>query len=61
MQPDPRTGVGLLTGVLAGVPAWLIGLDLVFHPGLLNFLPNYIPTLGSVIGVIPPVLFTVVL
>lgn len=55
-----RTGIGLLNGVLAGVALWLIGVDFAFTWGLLTFLLNYIPTIGSVIAVIPPPLFALV-
>jgi AI-2 transport protein TqsA len=55
-----RTGVGLLTGIGAGLAAWLIGLDFAVLWGVLNFLLNYIPTLGSILGIIPPVLFGLV-
>lgn len=52
-----RTGIGALTGVGCGAGALIIGLDFWYIWGILNFLLNYIPTLGSIIGVIPPVLF----
>lgn len=55
-----RTGVGLITGVGVGLTAWAIGLDFPFIWGLANFLLNYIPTLGSIIGVFPPVLFAMI-
>lgn len=55
-----RTGIGLLTGVLVAAGAWLIGLDLAPIWGLINFLLNYVPTLGSILGVIPPTLFALV-
>ena len=52
-----RTGVGLVTGIAVGLFCWAIGLDLAFAWGLSNFLLNYIPTLGSILGVVPPVVF----
>lgn len=55
-----RTAIGLLNGVLAGLAAWLIGLDFAFTWGLVTFLFNYIPTLGSVVAVVFPVLFALV-
>lgn len=55
-----RTVVGLITGTGVGLAAWAIGLDFPFVWGLANFLLNYIPTLGSIIGVVPPVLFALV-
>ncbi len=55
-----RTGIGLLNGVLSAVAAWLLGLDFALIWGLITFLLNYIPTIGSVIAVIFPVLFALV-
>jgi predicted PurR-regulated permease PerM len=55
-----RTVVGLITGVLAGLACWIIGLDFAFIWGLSNFLLNYIPTIGSIIAVFPPTLFALV-
>jgi predicted PurR-regulated permease PerM len=55
-----RTGVGFITGVLVTIFCWLIGLDFALIWGLSNFLLNYIPTLGSIIAIIPPVLFGLV-
>lgn len=52
-----RTAIGLMTGAAVGVGALAIGLRFWFIWGLLNFLLNYIPTLGSILGVLPPVLF----
>jgi predicted PurR-regulated permease PerM len=55
-----RTGVGLVTGILVGTYSLLIGLELAFVWGMMNFLLNYIPTLGSIVAVIPPALFALV-
>jgi predicted PurR-regulated permease PerM len=55
-----RTLVGLITGVATGLVCLLAGLEFAFVWGLINFLLNYIPTIGSIIGVIPPVLFALV-
>ena len=52
-----RTGVGLVTGALVWLAAWAIGLEFAFVWGLLNFILNYIPTIGSILAVVPPVLF----
>ena len=52
-----RTVIGLITGSLVALSAWIIGLDFALIWGLGNFLLNYIPTLGSIIGVVPPTLF----
>ncbi|RIK43333.1 MAG: hypothetical protein DCC55_06065 [Chloroflexi bacterium] len=55
-----HTGIGIATGVLTGVTTWLIGLDFAFIWGLIAFLLNYIPSLGSIIAIIFPVLFAFV-
>lgn len=52
-----RTVVGLLTGVAVSVGCWAVGVELFIVWGALNFLLNYIPTLGSILGVFPPALF----
>jgi AI-2 transport protein TqsA len=52
-----RTFLGLLTGILSGLGAWAIGLDYPFIWGLTNFLLNYFPTIGSILGIIPPALY----
>ncbi len=55
-----RTVVGLMTGTLVWLFSMVIGLEFAFVWGFTNFILNYIPTLGSIIGVIPPVLFALV-
>ncbi|HXF61330.1 MAG TPA: AI-2E family transporter, partial [Caldilineaceae bacterium] len=55
-----RTVIGLITGVLVGLGAWLIGLDLAYIWGVTAFLLNYIPTIGTIIAMAPPVLFGLV-
>ena len=55
-----RTVVGLMTGTLVWLFSMIIGLEFAFVWGFTNFILNYIPTLGSILGVIPPVLFALV-
>jgi predicted PurR-regulated permease PerM len=50
------TLTSILTGVLTIVWCFIIGVDLAFVWGLIAFVLNYIPTLGSIIAVIPPTL-----
>ena len=50
------TLTSLLTGILTIVWCFIIGVDLAFVWGLIAFVLNYIPTIGSVIAVIPPTL-----
>lgn len=48
------TLTSLLTGVLTIVWCFIIGVDLAFVWGLIAFVLNFIPTLGSIIAVVPP-------
>jgi predicted PurR-regulated permease PerM len=51
-----RTVVSAINGVCAGLLAWAVGLDFAFVWGLLAFVLNYVPTLGSILAVAPPVM-----
>ncbi len=55
-----KTWVSLATGVMVAVPLWIMGIDYPVLWGLLAFLLNYIPTLGSIIAAVPPALLAVV-
>ena len=50
------TLTSLLTGILTIVWCFIVGVDLAFVWGLIGFVLNYIPTIGSIIAVIPPTL-----
>ena len=54
-----KTLVSLATGVAAGVLVWALGLDFPLLWGLLAFIFNYIPNLGSVLAGVPPVLLAI--
>lgn len=56
-----RTAVSVATGVLGGLWLWFVGTDYAFSWGVLIFLLNYIPYLGSIAAVFPPTLLTFVL
>ena len=43
-----------ITGVIAGLIYWFLGLELAFIFGSLTFLLNFIPTVGSIIAVLLP-------
>jgi AI-2 transport protein TqsA len=49
-----------VTGLLTGLVLWMIGLDLAVVFGLLAFVLNFIPSLGSIIAVILPLLVALV-
>ncbi len=55
-----RTMAAVLQGVAVTLLSWALGLDLALVWGLLAFLLNFIPTIGSVLAVIPPTLFALV-
>lgn len=51
-----KTLVSLGTGVIVAIWVAILGIDFPVIWGLLAFLLNYIPNLGSIIAAIPPVL-----
>jgi len=55
-----KTLVSLLTGVLSYLVLKLVGVDFAAVWALLIFLLNYIPNIGSILGVIFPALLTLV-
>lgn len=55
-----KTGVSLLTGVVSYAVLVLVGVDFAALWGLLIFLLNFIPNIGSVLGVIFPALMTLI-
>lgn len=44
-----------MTGVMAGLIYWFLGLELAFIFGSLTFLLNFIPVVGSIIAVLLPI------
>jgi len=54
-----KTLVSLATGVSIGLWAWIMGLDFPILLGLIGFLLNYVPTIGSVLAAIPAVLLAI--
>lgn len=51
-----KTIICLLTGLLAGLFCWLVGLDQALLLGFLAFVLNYIPNIGSWIAALPALL-----
>jgi AI-2 transport protein TqsA len=51
-----KTVVSMITGILVGTWVWLLGLDFPLFWGLMAFLFNYIPSVGSILASIPPIL-----
>jgi AI-2 transport protein TqsA len=48
--------VSFFTGLFFGIVSWLFGLDFYIFWGFLAFALNFIPTFGSIIATIPPLL-----
>lgn len=55
-----KTIISLVTGVLAGVLCWVAGLDFFLLWGILAFVMNFIPVVGSAIASIPPILLALI-
>ena len=55
-----KTGVSLLTGFLAGLLLYIIGVDHFMLWAVAAFLLNYVPNIGSIIAALPPVLLALV-
>ena len=55
-----KTAISLLTGVCAGILCRVIGVDFWVMWGLIAFLLNYIPSVGSIVASIPPVMLAIV-
>ncbi len=56
-----KTVVSLATGVVLGAWAWVMNLDFPVLLGLIAFLLNYVPTVGSILAAIPAVLLSLIL
>jgi len=55
-----KTLVSLATGVLIGLWVWLLGIDYPQLWGMIAFLLNYIPNIGSVVAAVPAVLLSMI-
>lgn len=55
-----KTITSLLTGIIIWVFLEIIGLEFALLWGLIAFLLNYIPSIGSIIAAVPAVLFAMV-
>ena len=54
------TVTSVITGVASALWAFAVGLDLAIVWGVLNFLLNYIPVLGNLVGIIPPTIYALI-
>ncbi|MCZ6617206.1 MAG: AI-2E family transporter [Gammaproteobacteria bacterium] len=55
-----KTSVSVITGLVIGVYLAILGVDFPVLWGLLAFLLNYVPTIGSIIAAVPAVLLALV-
>jgi predicted PurR-regulated permease PerM len=55
-----KVGVNLIAGIITTIALSIIGVDFPIVWGLFVFLFNFIPTIGSAIALVFPVLFTLV-
>jgi len=55
-----KTLTSLFTGIVISVALAIIGVDFPLLWGMLAFLLNYIPNLGSIISAIPPILLALI-
>ncbi len=56
-----KTVVSLATGLVLGAWAWVWGLDFPVLLGLVAFVLNYVPTVGSIIAAVPAILLSLIL
>ncbi len=52
--------VSLATGLLAGFMLWALDVDYFVLWGVVAFMLNYIPNIGSIIAAVPPVLLALI-
>lgn len=55
-----KTIFSLATGVCIGIWLWIIDVDFPFLWGLLAFILNYVPNIGSIIAAVPAVLLAII-
>ena len=55
-----KTIISMITGVVIGTALWVIGVDYPILWGVLAFMLNFIPNIGSIIAAVPAVMLTIV-
>jgi predicted PurR-regulated permease PerM len=55
-----KTLVSLGTGIIAAIYLWILGVDYFVLWGVIAFMFNYIPNIGSIIAAIPAVLLALI-
>lgn len=55
-----KTLISLATGLLIGTSVWLLGLDFALLLGILAFLLNYVPNIGSILAAVPGIMLALI-
>ena len=55
-----KTIISMATGIIIGLAMWLIGVDYAVLWGVLAFMLNFVPNIGSIIAAVPAVILTLV-
>jgi len=55
-----KTAISVATGLLAGTLVYAMGVDYPLLWGLMAFLFNFIPAIGSILAAIPPVILALI-
>jgi len=55
-----RTALSAASAVAAGLWLWATGVDFALAWAILIFLLNYIPNIGSIVGVVPPTIMALI-
>ncbi len=55
-----KSGISLLTGVVTWIVLAIFGLKFAFLFAMMTFLLNFIPSIGSIIAVVPPILIALI-
>lgn len=55
-----KTVISMITGAIIGLALWLIGVDYPVLWGVLAFMLNFVPNIGSIIAAVPAVMLATV-
>ncbi|MCG6939480.1 MAG: AI-2E family transporter [Gammaproteobacteria bacterium] len=55
-----KTIISMITGIIIGLALWLIGVDYPVLWGVLAFMLNFVPNIGSIIAAVPAVMLAIV-